>query len=468
MKKMKSKRFTAMVATLLVFAFALAACGSKDDTTTQGASSQAVDTTPVESAAEPAEEPAPEARADGLPTYTGGPAEISFGWWGNDERAALQQEVIDEFQKAYPEITVVGQPNGGTPDHLAIIDPQLASGAGPDLFTLGGNWPDYVQYLEVLNQYEGNLLQIDDPAKFDASGITAVSAANGDLYGVSLGTNALAMIYNQTVLEAAGVELPKDDWTWEEFIQYGKDIKDKLPEGVYPFADNATNQANFISYFLTQNGETIYDGTTTTATEETLTKWFDIWEGLRADGVVPDKDTTATYAETGADTSAITAGKALFGIIWSNQLDGYQGATTDEISLVAPPAGANKALVLQLSQTICLNKNSKNKEAAVLFMNYLTTSVEAGRIMGTSRGVPASPAVREAISGEASETSKKIYAYYDVLDTIGTVPQGLNLPNDQEFVDGLAKIGERLRAGRIDSAAAAAETLKLMKELIAK
>jgi len=27
-------------------------------------------------------------RSDGLPVYTGGPAEIRMGWWGNDDRAA--------------------------------------------------------------------------------------------------------------------------------------------------------------------------------------------------------------------------------------------------------------------------------------------------------------------------------------------------------------------------------------------
>jgi multiple sugar transport system substrate-binding protein len=241
-----------------------------------------------------------------------------------------------------------------------------------------------------------------------------------------------------------------------------------LPSGVYPFADNSTNQANWISVYLGQYGEQLYDGTGTTATTGTLKNWFDLWDGLRNEGLVPDKDTTAAYAEGGADTSVITAGRALFGIIWSNQLDGYQGATTDEISLVAPPAGPNLALNLGLSQCICLNKNSKNKEAALLFANFLTTTVEAGAIMGTSRGVPASPAVRTAISGAASDTSKKIYAYYDVLAQIGTVAPGPNLPNDQEFVDELKKIGEQLRAGRIDTSKAADNTLKLMQDLIAK
>jgi ABC-type glycerol-3-phosphate transport system substrate-binding protein len=102
-------------------------------------------------------------RSDGLPEYTGGPAEIRIGWWGNDDRAARTLQVIQLFQEAYPEIKVIGEPNGGTADHFQIIDTQLAGNNAPDIFQLGGNWPDYQQYLEPLNGYLGQQLMIDTP-----------------------------------------------------------------------------------------------------------------------------------------------------------------------------------------------------------------------------------------------------------------------------------------------------------------
>jgi ABC-type glycerol-3-phosphate transport system substrate-binding protein len=76
-----------------------------------------------------------------LPAYTGGPAEIRMGWWGNDDRAARTLAVIELFQAAYPDITVIGEPNGGTPDHFQIIDTQLAGNNAPDIIQFGGNWP---------------------------------------------------------------------------------------------------------------------------------------------------------------------------------------------------------------------------------------------------------------------------------------------------------------------------------------
>ena len=90
------------------------------------------------------EVPAAPTRSDGLPVYTGGPAEIRMGWWGNDDRAARTLQVIELFQAAYPEIKVIGEPNGGAGDHFQILDTQLAANNAPDIIQFGGNWPDYV------------------------------------------------------------------------------------------------------------------------------------------------------------------------------------------------------------------------------------------------------------------------------------------------------------------------------------
>jgi multiple sugar transport system substrate-binding protein len=77
------------------------------------------------------------------------------------------------------------------------------------LIQFGGNWPDYQQYLEPLNGYLGEQLLIDTPERFDQTALIPATAADGNIYAVSLGTNTLVLAYNKTMIEAAGVELPK-------------------------------------------------------------------------------------------------------------------------------------------------------------------------------------------------------------------------------------------------------------------
>ena len=412
----------------------------------------------------------PAERADGLPVYTGGPAEIRMGWWGNDDRAARTLQVIELFQAAYPEITVIGEPNGGTPDHFAIIDTQLAANDAPDIIQFGGNWPDYQQYLEPLNGYLGKQLLIDTPETFDQSALIPATTADGDLFAISLGTNTLILAYNKTMIEAAGVELPKDNMTWDEFIAYGTELKAALPDGVFPFVDNSTNQANYLSYFYTQQGTdlwTLDEGGKSYATVESAQKWLQMWADMRAEGLIPDADTTSTYAESGPDSSALVAGKAAIGLIWSNQLAGYQAAMTDQLAATTLPVGGEDSYVIQMSQYLGMNNASENKEAAALFLNFFVTTPTAGAILQTNRGVPSSPVVRQGTAVGATKTDAEVYRIYDAVAD-RTIPQGPNLPNDQEFVNELALIGQQVAYGQSTVDQAAADLQALIERLAVK
>jgi len=413
---------------------------------------------------------APPVRFDGLPAYTGGPAEIRMGWWGNDDRAARTLQVIELFQQAYPDIKVIGEPNGGTADHFQIIDTQLAGNNAPDIIQFGGNWPDYQQYLEPLNGYLGAQLQINTPEQFDQTALLPATAADGELYAVSLGTNTQVLVYNKTMIEAAGVALPEDNMSWDELLAYGRELKAKLPEGVAPFVDNSTNQANYLSYFYQQQGTALWtadDGGTSYATVESAEQWLQLWADMRAEGLIPDGETTATYAETGADSSAIVAGKAAIGLIWSNQIAGYQAAMTDRLGATTLPTGGEPAYIIQMSQYLGINKDSANKEAATLFVNFFVTSPVAGAILQTNRGVPSSPVVRQAIDVGASKTDAEVYRIYDAVAD-RTIPQGPNLPNDQEFVNELRLIGQSVAFGATTVEQAAADLQALIERLAVK
>lgn len=408
--------------------------------------------------------------ADGLPAYTGGPAELRMGWWGNDDRAARTQKVIELFQAAYPDITIVGEPNGGASDHFQILDTQLAADNAPDIIQFGGNWPDYKQYLEPLNDYLGKQLLIDTAEQFDQNALVPATDTDGNLYAISLGTNTLVLAYNKTMIEAAGADLPADNMTWEELIAYGKELKAKLPEGVSPFVDNSTNQANYLSYFYTQEGTPLWsldDGGKSYATVESAQKWLQMWADMRGDGLIPDADTTSTYTEDGPDSSAFVSGKAAIDLMWSNQSAAYQAAMTDELGLTTLPAGGEPAYAIQMSQYLAINKDSKNKEAAALFINFFVTSPDAGAVLETNRGVPSSPVVRQAIADKATPTDAAVYRIYDAIAD-RKVPQGPNLPNDQEFVNELELIGQAVAYGQSTVEQGAADLQALIERLAVK
>jgi len=80
--------------------------------------------------------------------------------------------------------------------------------------------------------------------------------------------------------------------------------------------------------------------------------------------------------------------------------------------------------------------------------------------LSTNRGVPSSPVVRTAISGQATESAAAVYRIYNAVAD-RTIPQDPNLPNDQQFVNGLKLLGQQVAYGKstIDKGAADLQTL---------
>lgn len=449
---------------VLVLSLALVACGGKAPAVEE--SPEAVEESP-EAAEETPEAEEPAAREDGLPAYTGEPCELRMTWWGDENRAERTQGVIDLFEAAYPEIKINGEPRPSDA-YWDNLNTQLAGGNAPDVMQFGGNYPDFANkgQLEPLEGYLGEQLMIDTSETFDQA-VFDPATMDGHLWGICLGTNCLVLVYNKTMLEAAGAPMPENLLTWDEFIAYGESIKDKLPDGVFPFVDNSVNQANYISYYMTSRDEKIWDGENTYVTLEGCQDWINMWEDMRDAGLIPDIETTAGFAETGTDNSAFVAGKAAFNLIWSNQVASYQDAMTDKVAICPLPQGEQNALAIQVSQYLAVNSQSEYKEAAALFINFFVTQPSAGQHLGTNRGIPSSPVVRAAIAGDASEIDAMLYEYLNIVAD-RTVPQGPNLPNDQEFVDTLKQIGQSISFGELSREEGAQQIYDTIHRLMVK
>jgi multiple sugar transport system substrate-binding protein len=118
-----------------------------------------------------------------------------------------------------------------------------------------------------------------------------------------------------------------------------------------------------------------------------------------------------------------------------------------------------------MSQYLAINKASENKEAATLFVNFFVTTPTAGAVLQTNRGIPSSPVVRQATGVGASKTDAEVYRIYDAVAD-RTIPQGPNLPNDQEFVNELELIGQQVAFGE-STVDEAAENLQALIERLA-
>jgi len=396
-----------------------------------------------------------------------GQTTIRWAYWGGEARVKRSQQAIDIFTAKNAGLAVNPEVSGGAGDHFTKVDTQLAGGAGPDIIQMGGNIKDYVKkgVLLPLDAYAGKIL---DTKAIDKSAIES-GTVDGKLYGVSTGVTMPALVYNKTLLEKCGAPLPKVTMTYDEFRKYLVSVKAKLPKGVYPMQDigaMSTNSTPF-GYWTGYNATPIYSAATNTSavTAKDAQKYLDLFADYRKNGLVPPADVAAGFAESNADTSAIIAGKVAIGFIWTNGLAGYQAATKDELALIEfPGAAVQKALWQAPSQFYTVNKDSKNIDATVKFINFLVNSPDAAKVLGNDRGASASSTARAtALEG----TDQKVLDYLKVSGP-HTRKEGDHLPNDTEFNSTLYLVYQKVAFGQISTKDGGQQIYDLIQRLIKK
>lgn len=396
-----------------------------------------------------------------------GPGTIRWSFWGGEARIKNTQLAIDKFTESTG-IIVAAEPAPGTGDHFNKFKTQFAGGNAADIIQLGGDFSN----LQVGDNVGSVLLPLDpfvksgiiDTAKVDASAITA-GTVNGVLYALPLAANMPALLYNKALLQRVGAPLPQISMDWDAFRSWLTAVKEKLPAGVYPLADNSANsdQSFFFGYWCGQNGTVMWDGTQTHLTAGDAQKYFDLWADYRSAGLIPPAEAAADYSEANESSSSLIAGKAAVCIIWSNQLLNYQNATEDELDLMElPNAAVSKALWGQMSQMMAISKNSKNAEAAARFINYRVNDTGVWQIMGADPGTPVNAEGRAIVA--TTPVAKKIAAYLDVAGG-HTRPRDPNMPGDTEWNSSFFLIAQNVAYGKVSSAQAGQQVMDLIARL---
>ena len=375
---------------------------------------------------------------------------IRWAYWGSGERVTISQEAIDLYESRNPGVRVNPEVSGGAGDHFVKVDTQLAGGNGPDIIQMGGNIYDYADVLLPLDQFAGSAINVD---VIDPSAV-ASGTINGELKGVSTGVTMPSLVYNKTMIEKAGAPLPPKSMTYDEFRDYLAVLKTKLPAGVYPMQDIGvmSSSSTPFGYWTRYNGTPLYNASnnSTSVTAAAAKKYLDLFKDYRDNGLVPPADIASGYAESNADTSSLIAGKVAIAYLFTNQLSGYQAATTDELDLIEfPGAAATSALWQAPSQFYTVNKDSKHPEETAKFINFLVNDPDAALILGSNRGASASSTARAA--GAASEADQMVLDYMEVAGPHSSLETD-HVPNDTEFNSTLFLIYQRVAFGQIDTA----------------
>jgi pectin-derived oligosaccharide transport system substrate-binding protein len=349
-------------------------------------------------------------------------AEVRLIWWGNPERDKRTNAVIDLYMKEMG--TAVVPETYAWGDYWQKLATQAAGRNLPDVIQMDYRYIfEYArrQQLAALDSFIGNELELGD---YDQNQLDS-GKVDGKVYGVSMGANSMSHVYNKTVLDGIGVTLPDSSkWTIDDWVAIGKDIKGKLPDGMY-FVSNFGGQENMLETWMRQRGKALYteDGKLAFDVDD-MTAYWEHWYKMLESGLTPPADVQAQDAGKMEEMMLLTKHSA-FDFLHSNQLVAAQKLSPDELAMTMIPnqAGGKPGQYMKPSMLLSMAETSPDKEGAAKLMAFFVTDPDANNVLLIERGVTGDASVRKNIMAKLTPTENKIIDYLNIVSTwVGPLP----------------------------------------------
>ncbi len=453
----------------LTLAATLAACslaGCGDSTAQPEAAAETTKTEEAKTEAAPAAETKEEKESAPAET-TEEEITLRMAWWGSQNRHDKTIAAIELYESLHPNITFEYE-YYSFDDYFTKLKTLVASDEVWDVFQLGGNFPMYLDKIYPLDEFVAS--GVVDVSNISEANLKTTRETDGTQLGLTNGINTYGIAYEPAVFEEAGVPLPTDTWTWEDYQAAADQITEKL--GI--FGSSTFLSSDFIagcSTYVAQQGSL---GENSFFNLELTDMGFDDPQMLapfiqmRADminkGSYPDAGASAEV--TNIENDFLVTGEAAMTWVAVNQFPtiydvcAEQGRTLALAPIPRVSKDGNAGAVIQSSQMLCVSQDSAHKEAAAAFISWFENDIDCNNILQAERGIPSNEKVREALSASATPGQQIMYDFVDKVSQMPT-PKEYNVlsPDGQDQVqDNYLNYIQQVASGQITASEAAEKT----------
>ncbi len=338
-------------------------------------------------------------------------------YWASNQGTSLDNDkqvltpVLDEFTKQTGikvKLEVIGWN-----DLQTRIQTAVTSGQGPDVLNIGNTWAASLQATGAFLPFDdASMKAIGGSDKFvktalDTGGAPGKTITSVPLYGLAYG-----LYYNKKMFSDAGLTPPA---TWEDMVA---DAKKLTTGGKYGFALAAgsyTENAHFAFINAAQNGAELFDskGNPTFTSDGVVSGVKRFVDLMQTDKVV--NPANAQYDNGVQAVNDFATGKVAM-ILNQNNADNSivaNGMKSDQYGVVPLPAPTGGQPVASHVAGINLSifKNTKNKDAALKFVKYMTSEATQTTLGKPYSSLPVLNGAKAVFTDNAEEaaTFQKIY-----------------------------------------------------------
>lgn len=365
----------------------------------------------------------------------GGDGSLSVMIWDTYQEPGLT-EILNDFTEETgieAEIQVVTWD-----DYWTLLSAGAQGGSMPDVFWMHSNEAERYMSNEMLLDLTDRIAESDsiDMSKYPED-ITELYTYDGKNYAIPKDVDTIALWYNKTLFDEAGLAYPTADWTWDDLYEAAKAL---TKDGVYGFGCSATNnQAGYYNLIYDMGGYVINDDKTASGYDDPNTiKAMQYFEKMIQEGIMPSQQTMSESAEDvllGSGTLAMaTQGSWMLSAFKENE---YIAQNCDCVEL-PKDAASGKRVSIYNGLGWAASADTDNPDEAWQLIEYLGS--EEAQIRQAELGVTMSAyeGTSEAWAGSADFN---LQAYLNMMDDM------VIRPYSRETVTWENDVNEELKKG---------------------
>lgn len=316
--------------------------------------------------------------------------EISYSWWGNDDRHRYTLQALDIFtEQNQGQIEVQANYGswGGYENKMHIY---MRSHNAPDVMQINYAWLS-----EYADEETGfyNLYDLKDIIHLEnyTPEELAYGEMDGKLYAVPISFNTPMFYYNNTIYASYGLEIPK---TWDDLFAAAKVMS---RDGIYPLGTTKKQLFLMLVAYLEQitGKESVKADGSLQLTKADIAFMLDFYKRLIDEDVLMPIDSF--------NRNAFSTGKAAGALAWISDAANYctplekNGSEVVVGDYLQDAAAKKFGWCVKPATMYAISATTEYPEEAAKLLEFLLNSRDMAQLQGTEKGIPISDAAKAAL-----------------------------------------------------------------------
>jgi oligogalacturonide transport system substrate-binding protein len=391
------------------------------------------------------------------------PEALRFAWWGGSGRHEATLKAVRLFEQRQPGARIKAEYMGFN-GYLERLTAQIAGRSEPDVMQI--NWAWLAMFSKRgtgftdLDPLLGTAVREQLPAADLETGRVA-----GRLNALPVSYTARVMLWNRGTFERLKLPLPRN---WDELFAAGPIFRRALGEGAFPLDGELYDMLLLAQTWVQQKHGTAFiaPGTPRVAMDEAAAlDWVRTYQRLVGEHVATPLPLRASLGGAEKPTEQQpdwVSGRWAGNYTWDSVI-GLRGSTLKGENRLAlgefptlPEARAS-GIFGRPTLMFSVGRNSRQPELAARFIEFLLTDAEAIRLLGRTRGLPASRAALALLRAEGKLPPLELEAHARIAAQreTGNIPLPAPLFEHPRMNKFMREVFETVAYGKSDAHSAA-------------